>query len=203
MWEKYLNKKNKFEGGYTLIETMIALTIFLIVVVIGVGALLNAYSVNRKSQDMRSIIDSLSFTMEDMSRNIRTGYNYHCLIKGDTVSDIGTPLSCMTNGYGVAFEYSDGDTANDADQWVYYISSGKLFRSTTGLADSVQMTPDNVVLQADDSTYNFSVLGSDKDSNNDKQQPFIIIRLVGTITSNGNSTPFSLQTTVSQRLNDI
>ena len=203
MWKKYLNKKNKFAEGYTLIETMIALAIFLIVIVLGVGALLNAYSVNKKSQNMRSIMDSLSYTMEDMSRNVRTGYNYHCLVKGEDPANISTPNSCLTNGYGMAFEYSDGDPTKDTDQWVYYISNGKLFRSTDGFANSVQMTPDEVVLQADSSTYNFSVLGASGNPLDDQQQPLVVIRLIGKITDGKNVTPFSLETAVSQRLNDI
>ena len=36
---------------------------------VGMDSLLNANLVHRKSEDMRSIMDSLSFIMEDMSRN--------------------------------------------------------------------------------------------------------------------------------------
>ena len=35
-------KKIKRESGYTIIETMIAVSLFIIIVVIGMGALLNA-----------------------------------------------------------------------------------------------------------------------------------------------------------------
>lgn len=198
MWKKYF-KKNKFTDGFTIIETMIAISIFLIVVVLGIGALLNAHLVNKKSQDMRSIMDSLSFSMEDMSRNIRTGYNYHCLKKWEDPfsSSLDISLSCV-NGYGIAFESSEGNPDLNTDQWVYYISGGKLYRSTNSGNGLVQMTPDEVILN--NSTYNFSVIGAES---TDIQQPLVIIRLVGTITSGGNTTPFSLQTAVSQRLNDI
>lgn len=196
MWKKYF-QKNKFMEGFTIIETMIAIAIFLIVVVLGIGALLNAHLINKKSQDMRSIMDSLSFSMEDMGRNIRIGFNYQCLEKGLSYSqlDLGVPKSCV-NGYGVAFESSTGD------KWVYFIDDGKLYRSTTGLADWVQMTPNEVSLN--EQSYNFSVIGAEPASTtSDVQQPLVIIRLVGTITSGGNKTPFSLQTAISQRLSDI
>ncbi len=195
-----IRNKNKFTGGYTIIETMIALAIFLIVIVIGIGALLNVYNVNKKSQSMRSIMDSLSFTMEDMSRNIRTGYNYKCLERGQsyTSEELSVPGSCM-DGYGIAFESSNGNPEDPKDQWVYYLSEGKLFKSTNGeLKNSIQMTPEEVVLS--DYSVSFSVIGAES---GDNQQPLVIIRLVGKITSGENITPFSLQTAVSQRLSDI
>ena len=56
------------------------------------GALLNANLLYNKSKDMRSILDSLSFTMDDMSRNLRTGLNYYCIPLGGTA---GTGLSSV------------------------------------------------------------------------------------------------------------
>ncbi|MEI8269779.1 MAG: type II secretion system protein [bacterium] len=194
-------KKNKNKNsGYTLIETMIALAIFLIVVTIGSGSLINAYSVNRKSQDLRSGIDGLSFAIEDMSRNIRTGYNYHCIVAGD-LSLITDTKSCIDGGDGIAFESSEGDESISEDQWAYFIFDGKLFKTTTGdlnPLNAVQMTPSEVVLS--ETTKNFVVFGAEK---TDKQQPFVIIRLVGKITSRGQVTSFSLQTMISQRKSDI
>ena len=191
--------KKKLTGGYTIIETMIALSIFLIVIVIGIGSLLNAHLVSKKSQDTRSIIDGLSFTMEDMSRNIRTGYDYKCLEQGNSYGqgELENAQSCK-NGYGIAFEYGEGKQGEPKDQWVYFILDGKLYRSTDGLANSVQMTPDEVKVNAN--TSSFSVLGAEK---TDTQQPLVIIRLAGQIKSGSNTTSFSLQTAVSQRVSDI
>lgn len=189
----------KLTTGYTIIETMIAISVFLIVIVIGIGALLNAHLVNKKSQNMRSIMDSLSFSMEDMSRNIRAGYNFKCLEKGQTytTAQLEEINDCMIDGYGLAFESSEGILGNTSDQWVYFVQDGKLFKSTNGLSSVIQMTPDEVFLSSTSNT--FSVFGSDIA---DKQQPLAIIRLVGNITSKGNTTSFSLQTVVSQRKND-
>ncbi len=197
------NQFLKTKGGYTIIETMIAISLFLIIIVIGMSALLNANLLHKKSQNMRSIMDNLSFVMEDMSRAFRTGYNYHCFVSGDAIpqeaSDVFiTPRSCK-GGWGIALEASNGDSAINTDQWVYYIGDGKLLKKSTGtsyaIADFVQLTPDEVYISP---TSSFSVLGAEKDS----QQPFVIIRLVGTITTNGVESPFSLETTVSQRLLD-
>jgi len=208
-------KKNLKRGGYTLIETLIAVALFIIVVTIGMGALLNANALYNKSKNMRSIMDNLSFTMEDMSRNLRTGENYQCFdashggVPSLATTHISYPRSCA-NGWAIAFEPANGDTSTygkaNADQWVYTISSGAIYKSTNGGATGsfVQLTPKEVVIDATASS--FSVLGAESPSSGDYQQPFVTIHLVGKITYGTNNnvvTPFSLQTSVSQRQTDI
>src|SRR3989344_3777788 len=95
-------------AGYTIIETMISVSLFLVIIMAGMGALLNANLLHQKSQSMRSIMDNLSFVMEDMSKNLRTGYKYHCFTSGDTIPSttspiVSTPKSCAS-GWGLAFE---------------------------------------------------------------------------------------------------
>src|SRR3989338_999633 len=214
-----LKKDFKIKGGYTIIETMIAVSIFIIIIMAGMGALLNANLLHQKSQSMRSIIDNLSFILEDMSRNLRTGYNYHCFTAGDTIPSttspiVSVPKSCI-NGWAIAFESADGDSTaadgdpiNHDDQWIYYMDSGKIFKSTAGpysASNFIQLTPDEVVI--DSAVSGFSVLGAEPPNYTsppgDQQQPFITIKLTGTITFKNVATPFSLQTSVSQRLIDI
>jgi type II secretory pathway pseudopilin PulG len=213
-------KKSRNNAGYTLIETLIAVALFIIVVTIGMGALLNANALYNKSKNMRSVMDNLSFTMEDMSRNLRTGYNYQCFngTSGQTTvtlnnavtgsTSTGYPRSCAS-GWAIAFEPANGNIATygtaSADQWAYTISNGAIFKSTDGGQTFVQMTPSEVVI--DNTASSFSVLGAESPSAGDYQQPFVTIHLVGKITygsSNNNVvTPFSLQTSISQRQTDI
>jgi len=200
-------RKNNQKNGFTLIETMIAVSLFIVIVMAGTGALLNANLLFQKSRDMRSIMDSLSFIMEDMGRSLRTGTNYQCFDASHSnlsYNDVhnGTPRSC-SSGWAIAFESADG-SHNNTDQWVYYISNGgKIFKSVDEATNFVQLTPDEVVI---DQIYGFSVLGAESPSATppDFQQPFVTIKLVGHINlPNGSITPFSLQTSVSQRVIDI
>ncbi|MFA6257805.1 MAG: hypothetical protein WC671_02210 [Candidatus Paceibacterota bacterium] len=199
--------------GYTIIETMVAVSLFVIIVTIGMGSLLNANLLHRKSQNMRSIIDNLSFVMEDMSKNLRTGYNYHCIISGDIlpVSSMSDAKSCASGGWGIAFEPAGGNSLDDNDQWVYYINSGRIFKSTVGpssLPNFIQLTPDEIKIN---SVSSFTVEGAEPPEydvngnliSSDDAQPFVTIKLVGEIDSNGVVSPFSLQTSVSQRNLDI
>lgn len=192
-------------GGYTIIETMIAISLFIIIVMMGMDALLNANLLRQKSQSMRSVMDSLNFTMEDMSRNLRTGYNYQCFDSDyPTLSPatLGSPRSCSDPaklGWAIAFEYQNGVPLDYTDQWAYYISNdGKIFKSVDGANSFVQLTPDEVVIDTTKSS--FSVSGAEA---GDGKQPFVTIKLVGKIITPNFETPFSLQTSVSERLIDI
>ena len=195
-------KKNK-QKGYTIIETMIAISLFIIIVTAGLGSLLNANLLHQKSFSMRSIMDTLSFVMEDMSRNLRVGYSYQCYDASEQTlspATLGSPRSCL-NGWAIALESQNGVSADNGDQWVYYISNdGKIFKSTDGATSFVQLTTDEIFV--DPVSSGFSVLGAETITE-DSQQPFVNIRLVGTITFKNVITPFSLQTSVSQRLVDI
>ena len=185
--------------GYTIIETMIAVSLFIIIVMIGMNALLNANLLHQKSQNMRSIMDNLSFVMEDMGRNLRTGYNYDCIPSGGTVPGVAIPTSGQSCG-GIAFK-----PAGVGNIWVYYIGANpnnpgtsSIFKVVDGV--TVQLTPNEVSIN---SVSGFSVTGALPPSLGDLQQPFVTIRLIGSITLNKIITPFTLQTSVSQRVIDI
>ena len=193
------NKINKKNSGYTILETMIAISLFIVIVMAGMGALLNANLLSNKAQNMRSIIDNLSFVMEDMGRNLRTGSNYDCLPSGGSVPSVAIPTSGQSCG-GVAFKPGSGGNI-----WVYYIgvnpnnsSIYSIFKVVDGT--TVQLTPDEVSIN---SISGFSVLGAEPPPG-DSEQPFVTIKLNGTIILNSTvSTLFSLQTSVSQRLVDL
>lgn len=73
-----LRNENKINKGFTLIEIMVSVSIFSMVMVIVVGALLVLNDANKKAQALRAIVDNLNFAVEDMTRSIRTGKDYNC-----------------------------------------------------------------------------------------------------------------------------
>ncbi|MCF7834097.1 MAG: type II secretion system GspH family protein [Candidatus Pacebacteria bacterium] len=188
MKKTIFRKKNK-QGGFTVIETMIATSVFLIVILYGMGTLLNANLLQSKSENMRSIMDSLSFVMDEMSRNIRTGYDYSCFTDKKYVPN----ESCYCSN-GIAFTPS---TEGGGSVWAYYIDeNGALYKSVDGV--EYMMTPSEIVL---DVNSGFSIVGAELPPEN-KLQPMVRINLEGKITEKNIDTPFSLQTVVSQRLVD-
>ncbi len=193
---------NKNIIGYTIIETMITVSLFLIVVVTGMGSFLNANLLHQRSQHMRSVVDSLSFIMEDMSRSLRTGYQYRCIVSGNI--NTGVPQSCEL-GYAIVFKPEDYNASTNPSQWAYKFESvpgGTLaiWKSTNSGVDWFQLNPSEVVI---DTTSGFSVLGAKSRADGDDQQPFVIIRISGKILFKNTYTPFSLQTAVSQRAIDV
>lgn len=77
---KYFFQKNKKDimskKGFSLIELMVAVSIFAIVMVISMGAILTVVNGNKKNQNMQVAINNLNFAVESMTRSIKTGYNY-------------------------------------------------------------------------------------------------------------------------------
>ena len=217
MFKKYFkNKKNKGASAkltavFTIIEMMIAIAIFLIVITIGMTSLLNATNIHKKSQNMRSIMDSLSFIMEDMSRNLRTGYDYHCIADPSTVTDwasLTEPLSCP-NKYdqynyagGISFKSPNPDGSFNQIIYFYFYGNGNLEKSTDGGKTFTRLNPEGVTFSILNNKLGttFWVYGAEHDSG---EQPLVTIIMNGTIDSQGTSTSFSLQTSVSQRLINI
>lgn len=62
--------------GYTLIELMVAVGLFALVMTLVTGSYLVMIGINRNVQSVSTGINNLSFALEDMTRNIRTGTNY-------------------------------------------------------------------------------------------------------------------------------
>lgn len=76
-------KKNKFKilgseasRGFTLIEILIASSIFVIFLVGILGAFIQAIRINRVAMEMMSINDNMSVALEQIAREMRTGYNF-------------------------------------------------------------------------------------------------------------------------------
>src|SRR5579872_2581420 len=114
--------------GFTLIELMVSVGLFMIVMLISIGALVSMANADRKAQSIQVVIDNLDFALDDMSRIIRTGTTYHCTdIAGDSIGSMGNPATtqdCTNNGSSyIAVEGPNGDPNNSNDQIVYWFDA--------------------------------------------------------------------------------
>ena len=69
-------RSSSLKKGFTLIEIIVAVSIFVIVMLISMMALLSSINANRKAQNMSRVIGNLNLAIETMVRDIRTGYDY-------------------------------------------------------------------------------------------------------------------------------
>ena len=79
-------KKEKFTTGFTLIEMMVAVSIFAIVVMISMTAILSIVDSNRKAQSLKSVMNNLNFALETMTRSIKTGHGLQVGVEGKYVT---------------------------------------------------------------------------------------------------------------------
>ncbi|MBI5005116.1 MAG: prepilin-type N-terminal cleavage/methylation domain-containing protein [Candidatus Lloydbacteria bacterium] len=197
MFQIKSNQRNsicKIERGFTLIEIMVSISIFTVVVLITIGALVSINEANRKIQSMRALMDNLNFALENMSRTLRTGSTYHC---GNT-GTITSPQDCPTIGSDyIAIEGPGGSGANPNDQIVFSLSNGQIQKSTNSGSTFLGMTSPDITI----TTLQFYVSGA---AALDAKQPKILLLVGGTARagSKGLVSEFHLQTTISQRLVD-
>jgi len=68
----------KTDKGFTLIELMVSVSVFIIIMTISMGAILGVFDSNRKSRALRTVMNNLNLSMESMSKEMRYGSSYHC-----------------------------------------------------------------------------------------------------------------------------
>ncbi len=62
--------------GFTLVELIVAMSVFVIAITIAVGAFVRALRTQRIVNHMLSVNSNASLAIEQMAREVRTGYNF-------------------------------------------------------------------------------------------------------------------------------
>ncbi|MDP3726505.1 MAG: type II secretion system protein, partial [bacterium] len=178
----------KFKRGFTLVEMIVAVAVFTVVMVSGIGALMSMIDANRKAQSLRIVMDNLNFALENITRTMRVGIDYHC----GRLGDLHTPRDCALEGDSfIAFKDSGGDLL------IFNLNNGRIEKSSDGGATYLGITAPEITIQE----LKFFVRGS---TSADQIQPevLVIVRGIAGVTAKVRTT-FNLQTTVSQRLLDV
>lgn len=198
---KQTNKKNTSvkisQQGFTLVEIMVSISIFTIIMVTGMGALVTVTRSYQTSRVQSAMMNSIHFAMDSMVRDIRIGKAYHA---GDF-----SPLQTFGDQYN--FNDSDADfvlnfmgiperghlryTLNPDE--APYLSR---YQFINGDEFEYPMIIDSGPIEIEKAI--FRVSGSDPD---DTIQPSVFIYLRGLNTQSGAT--LILQTFVSQRSLDI
>lgn len=184
----YSKNKNK---GFTLVELMVAVGIFMAITLISLGAILAVLDAGREAQSLKSIMTNLNFAVELMSRDIKFGTDYYC---GVTTATTWAPQNCT--GGGNAAQPAITFTTSEGVDTIYRLNGTQLERSINYGSTYIGLTSPDIIIQ----DLKFYVFGA---SIGDTNQPrvFMIVRgYAGTKPT--TQSRFVIQTSVSQRVLD-
>lgn len=186
--------------GFTLLEMLVAVAIFTISIFIIMATFFSIVNAQRKTLARQNAEDNLRFAFEFMTKEIRTGREYHC---GLTLSDVSSsPQDCPGGGVSFTFKNSSGQIIT------YQISQNQLVKSSNGtppcdgnpntLEDCQQITSPQVVIVDRLAFY------ADGTAAFDGEQSRVTIVLEGEVQDpRGPGSPgtaeINLQTTISRR----
>lgn len=184
-----LNKKN--EKGFTLIEIMVAVSIFVMVAMITTGTLVIIANANRKMEEIKQGIDNVSFALNSMAIRIREG---RWLWSGEPVRPVSVDnLSCQDH-FDVFLDFDDKEI-----EYKIYSENGHncVARVTGGNSGSSLscLTASNVEIDF----LRFCPLLEERANNGDYFKIPVVISVGGRVVGRSGQSNFYLQTTVLMR----
>lgn len=219
------------QSGFSLIEIIVSLALFSVVVTVSVGALLVLVSSNEQLQDEQSVMTNLSFALDSMTREIRTGTNYYCAGRpnysaggsqaifdisdsqeslNDSVNDCYLGAGGSDKLQGISFEESGSSiTGASRSRILYYFDNvsgsanqGKIMRRVGDDVPEPVTSSGIYITKAE-----FFVSGSNELSAGSgatyEDQPSVTIFIEAKEANNLTSKTYQIQTTVTQRTLDI
>lgn len=176
------------QAGFTILELITALSVFMVVMTISMGSILGVFDANRRARAESAIMNNLNLAVESMGREMRFGKNYHC---GST-GDLTQPQNCPSGGDYVSFLSSDRVQIS----YRYNQSQNSIEKCYGNGCTFVAVTAPEVIIES----LTFYVLGA---GTGDVLQPRVLIKVRGYSGDKPNvQSRFTLQTTVSQRVLD-
>lgn len=202
--------------GFTLLELMVASSLFAVIISFAVGALFSAQAVNLRLERTQAVLDGVNLATELMVRDIRYGSVFYC--DSGTPSPVTSRRNCPyasgTVGANIlVFKPSAslvGSTNNNLDRVAYYLENGIIYKREYPSGAPVrtyQITSNDVTI----SMLGFYSVGlnsttgmNDYASATDLNQPLVAIAISGaTVARNGTPVTFNLNTsTVSRSLDN-
>lgn len=211
------HKNSMKKSGFTLVEIMVAISIFVVVALAATDAFLNADRVSKKAQAMKTVIDNLHFALNMLSFDLQQGGSYHCLaagdpaltnpqlVKSDTSYSYGRDchwgLGGSVGGTGLVFRSPKTGTSEliiykfDPETKRLYV-----WRSSSGASSFTPTTIDNLQIT------NFRFFVHNAESGPGAPRVFMTIAGQANLGPDPNSTnpslhvPFQLETVVSERI---
>jgi type II secretory pathway pseudopilin PulG len=203
---------------------IVSLAIFSIVVTVSVGALLVLVGTNQQLQGEQSVMTNLSFALDSMTREIRTGSGYYCISDTSNVglsnvfngaSNLDTELTsgefprtqdCPTGMtansffHGIAIVEGGDSITGGSDRILYFFDKNKkqIFRRVGG-GQPESIVSSGIVIEE----LEFFVTGTTPQRLGDNVQPTVTLFIKAKEKDLPTAKPYYLQTTITQRTLDV
>lgn len=212
-------------AGFTLVEMIVSLAVFSTVVTITVGALLMIIASNQQLQQEQSVMTNLSFMLDSMTRELRTGSDYFCASRpnyaagsleaifdtSDSQEALGANVRDCPDGrpsghdlQGVSFREAGGSiTGGGATRILYFLdrTNPSDIRIMRRVGDEAAQPVSSSGIEIIDAE--FYVTGSTDLDSGDRRQPSVTIFITARDASNSAGPSYNIQTTVTQRALDV
>jgi prepilin-type N-terminal cleavage/methylation domain-containing protein len=194
------------ERGFTLVETLVSLALFTVIATMSVGTLLILISGNSRVTSEQSVLTSLSFALDSMTREIRTGTEYYCgsvaEVTNAAVYNDATAVQNCING-NVAFSFREAGESitggTGARRIAYYYQNDTLWRKVGAATAEPVVTNDVAVRDVRFTVTGVTPLGT----STDMTQPTVSLLLVAQASSSDSNKSFTLESTITQRSLDL
>ncbi len=199
------------QRGFTLIEMLVSLALFTVIATTSVGTLLVVIGGNAQSVAEQSAMNNMSFALDSMTREIRTGTEYYCgsvinLTEGSVSASTTQVQDCTTGNVGISFrEAGTSITGGGAKRIAYYFANNTIMRKVNNEVPVRMIGPDVRV-----NSVRFFVTGTDRmagagaiTGSSDIDQPTVTVTIDATAVNADIAKDFTVQTTVTQRTLDI
>ena len=211
------------QAGFTLVEMIVSLAVFSIVITVSVGALLMLIATNQQLQGEQSVMTNLSFALDSMVREMRTGTGYYCdagssrtsgssgakifqdgeALDTDVVQNCSSGNSGNLDLIGVSFIESGESITQAANTRIVYFfdrTEGKLYRRISDQAAQSIVSSGIYITDAD-----FYVSGAAPLSagSTEDDQASITIFIEAREANDSAAETYQIQTSITQRTLDI
>ncbi len=191
--------------GFSLVELMVSLSIFSIVMTLSVSTLLVLIDANAKAQALSSAMTNITFALDSMTRNLRTGSNFYCTSAASintTLPNLNSVQNCAGGNTAVVFTPGLDSTARIAYRLNGTTIEQRIDRGSVE-GSWVPITSNQVPVGVTITTLRFVVEGVADTGSNNAEQPRASF-LVRGYAQNGLSanTQFEIQSRITQRILD-
>ena len=190
MFIRRQSKQKNANRGFTIIEAVVSISIFVIVMLVSASALLSIIDANKKSHELKSVMDNLNFSLDSIVRDIRVGSSYSC---GMTINAAAPNCNSYPTAHALTYISSSDGGATVS----YYLQNGQIFKLVQGSGYAAEALTDSHVNITDLEFYVNGAFAGPSDG-----QPTVTITVDGVAGSGKTQSDFELQTSVTQRQYD-